>query len=85
VTGGVLASQYGSDAYIRVTAESNSTFRGLFNVDFSSEQILATTQRLTMATASPVPEPTAMVVLLACGAGWFYRGRRRIASSDLEV
>ena len=83
ITGGSLASLYGPDAYIRVTSEANSNFNGVFTTDFSSEKVLTNTHRVTSLVPSPVPEPTALVVLLACGAGLFYRGRRRIAPSDL--
>ena len=85
ITGGSLASLYGPDAYIRVTSEANSTFDGVFTTDFSSEKVLTNTHMISSLVPSPVPEPTALVVLLACGAGLFYRGRRRIAKSDLGV
>lgn len=86
ITGGTLASLYGPDAYIRVTSEANSTFDGVFTTDFSSEKVLTNTHPVALLNApSPVPEPAALFVLLACGAGLFYRGRRRIASSDLAA
>ena len=83
ITGGVLADSYGPDAYIRVASESNSTFTGVFTSDFSSEKVLTNTHRTTTPIPSPVPEPTALVVLLACGAVLFRHGRRRITSADL--
>ena len=83
ITGGVLASNYGPDAYIRVTSEANSTFQGVFTTDFSSEKVLTNTHRTTSPIPSPVPEPTTLVVLLACGAGLVHRGRRRISTRDL--
>ncbi len=86
ITGGTLASLYGSDAYIRVTSEANSTFDGVFTSDFSSEKVLTNTHPVALLNSpSPVPEPAALFVLLACGAGLFYRGRRRIAPSDLTA
>jgi hypothetical protein len=86
ITGGTLASLYGPDAYVRVTSEANSTFDGIFTTDFSSEKVLTNTHPVSSLNApSPVPEPAALFVLLACGAGLFYRGRRRIASSDLTA
>ena len=83
ITGGSLASLYGPDAYIRVTSEANSNFDGVFTTDFSSEKVLTNTHTISSLVPSPVPEPTALVVLLACGAGLLYRGRRRIAKADL--
>jgi hypothetical protein len=86
ITGGTLASLYGSDAYIRVTSEANSTFDGVFTTDFSSEKVLTNTHPVALLnSASPVPEPAALFVLLAFGAGLFYRGRRRIAPTDLTA
>jgi hypothetical protein len=85
ITGGTLASLYGQDAYVRVTSEANSTFTGVFDKDFSSEKVLTNTHPLSSILPNPSPEPTALVVFLACGAGLFYRGRRRIALSELEV
>ncbi len=86
ITGGTLASLYGSDAYVRVTSEANSTFDGVFTNAFSSEKVLTNTHPVAVLNpASAVPEPAALFVLLACGAGLFYRGRRRIASSDLAA
>jgi hypothetical protein len=84
ITGGSLASLYGQDAYVRVTSEANSTFTGVFNSDFSSEKVLTNTHPLSSTLPNPAPEPTALVVFLACGAGLFYRGRRRIALSEIE-
>jgi hypothetical protein len=83
ITGGSLSSLYGPDAYVRVTSEANSTFNGVFTTDFSSEKVLTNTHTIASTLPTPAPEPTALVVLLACGAGLLYRGRRRIAASDL--
>ena len=85
ITGGSLSSLYGPDAYIRVTSEANSTFNGIFTAAFASEKILTNTHRISSPLPSPSPEPTTLVVLLACGAGLLYRGRRRIAASDLKA
>jgi hypothetical protein len=83
ITGGSLSSLYGPDAYVRVTSEANSTFNGVFTTDFSSEKVLTNTHTVANLVPSPAPEPTALVVLLACGAGLLYRGRRRISAADL--
>ena len=86
ITGGSLASLYGPDAYIRVTSEANSTFDGVFTTDFSSEKVLTNTHPLAQLNApSAVPEPATLFVLIACGAGLFYRGRKRISLDDLDA
>jgi hypothetical protein len=85
ITGGTLASLYGPEAYVRVTAEANSTFDGIFTTDFSSEKILTNTHSLVTSVPSPAPEPATLIVFLACGAGLLYRGRRRISPSDLKA
>ena len=83
ITGGSLQSLYGPDAYVRVTSEANSSFKGVFTTDFSSEKVLTNTHAISTILPVPAPEPTALVVLLACGAGLLYRGRRRISTADL--
>ena len=72
-------------AYMRVTAESNSTFDGIFTTAFSSEKVLTNTHSLSSMLPQPAPEPATLYVLLACGAGLFYRGRRRINARDLAA
>ncbi len=85
ITGGAMAGLYGPNAYMRVTSEANSTFDGVFTTDFSSEKVLTNTHALSSLLPQPAPEPTALYVLLAAGAGLFYRGRRRIAARDLQA
>ena len=83
ITGGAMAALYGPNAYMRVTAEANSTFDGVFSTDFSSEKVLTNTHTVASILPQPAPEPAALYVLLACGAGLFYRGRRRISGREL--
>ena len=83
VTGGAMAALYGQNAYMRVTAEANSTFDGVFTTDFSSEKVLTNAHTVASPLPVPAPEPAALYVLLACGAGLFYRGRRRISGREL--
>ncbi len=85
ITGGAMADLYGKNAYMRVTAEANSTFDGVFTTAFSSEKVLTNVHTLANSLPQPAPEPATLYVLLACGAGLFYRGRRRIAARDLGV
>ncbi len=83
VTGGSMADLYGKNAYMRVTAEANSSFVGVFTADFASQKVLTNTHMVSSLLPQPAPEPAALYVLIACGAGLFYRGRRRIACRDL--
>ena len=83
ITGGAMADLYGKNAYMRVTAEANSTFDGVFTTAFSSEKVLTNVHSLASGLPQPAPEPATLYVLLACGAGLFYRGRKRIAVRDL--
>ena len=83
ITGGAMADLYGKNAYMRVTAEANSTFDGVFTAAFSSEKVMTSTHSVSSLLPQPAPEPATLYVLLACGAGLFYRGRRRIAARDL--
>ena len=83
ITGGSMADLYGKNAYMRVTAEANSTFDGVFTSAFSSEKVMTNVHSISSLLPQPAPEPATLYVLLACGAGLFYRGRRRIAARDL--
>ncbi len=82
ITGGVLAERFGPDAYMRISPEVANTFDGSFSKSFAGVKAQSNT-RAYHAPASPVPEPTPLVILLACGAGFFYRRRRRVRREDL--
>ncbi len=84
ITGGALADLYGAEAYLSITADTNSTFAGVFTSDFSSQKILTNLQKYSKFP-NPVPEPTTLVVLLTAGAGLLYRNRRKITAKDLEL
>jgi hypothetical protein len=79
VTGGALADYFGSSAYIRVTPELLSTFTGRFDADFSAAKATSNTRSYNSPQPFPVPEPAAVVVLLAGGLGWVHRHRRKLA------
>ncbi len=86
VTGGLLANAFGSEAYIRLTAERWSTFNGSFTQDFSAGKIASNIRGYSLNPPVPIPEPTTLVVLIACGgAGLLTRLRRRISREDLEA
>lgn len=83
ITGGSMADLYGKNAYMRITAEANSTFNGVFTTAFASEKVLTNVHTVSSVLPQPAPEPATLYVLLACGAGLFYRGRRRIAAREM--
>ncbi len=82
ITGGKLAERFGPDAYMRISPEVANTFDGRFSRSFAGVKAQSNT-RAYHAPAAPVPEPTPLVLLLACGAGFFYRRRRRVLRDDL--
>lgn len=94
VTGGLLQSLFGTDTYIRLTAERWSTFNGSFAQDFSGGKVNSNIRGFNPPSPIPagqvgvpsVPEPTTLVVLIAAGgAGLLVRHRRRISRDDLEA
>ena len=85
ITGGLLAQAYGPDAYMRISPEVESTFNGSFTTNFSGDKAQSNTRAYNSPNPKAVPEPSALVVLLACGsAGLLYRTRRRIPWQELE-
>ncbi len=85
VTGGLLASQFGTDTYIRLTAERWSTFNGSFTTDFSGGKVSSNIRGFEPPQPAPVPEPTTLVVLIAAGGvGLLARHRRKIRRDDLQ-
>ncbi len=69
ITGGKLAEAFGSEAYLRIVPQANSTFNGQFTADFSSEMPLTNLRAKRKGVPATVPEPTVLVTLLTCGAG----------------
>jgi hypothetical protein len=68
ITGGELADAFGPEAYLRIVPQAKSTFHGQFTADFSSEKPLTNLRAARKGLPAAVPEPTAFVTLLACGA-----------------
>lgn len=69
ITGGHLASRFGSEAYFRVIPQSHSTFQGSFETDFSGDKPLTNLRALKQPAPSVLPEPSALVLLLTAVAG----------------
>ncbi len=70
VTGGKLAAAFGPRVYFRVTPQGGSTFEGDFTADFSGGRPL-TSLRAARGEAAPVPvpEPSLLLFVAACGGG----------------
>ncbi len=83
LTGGLLQRKYGNDAYIRIIAETNSTFDGTFDKSFVGLKAMTNVRSYNSPAASAIPEPSAFAILLACGSvGLLYhRSRTRRVNS----
>jgi hypothetical protein len=83
ITGGQLQALYGADAYVRIIAETSSTFKNSFTQSFSGAKLITNVRSYNL-TASAVPEPSTFAILLACGgAGLLYQRRHGIDAADL--
>jgi hypothetical protein len=69
ITGGQLAEAFGGEAYLRITPQAASTFNGQFTADFSSEKPLTNLRAFPKRLPTAVPEPSALLTLVTCGAG----------------
>jgi hypothetical protein len=74
ITGGALAGRFGSDLYMRVVAAAD-TFDGQFTRDFWSRAARSNTR--TYRVSKNVPEPSTLLIVLACVAGLGLWQRRR--------
>jgi hypothetical protein len=79
ITGGALAPYFGSDAYMRIAPELQSTFTGRFDTDFSAAKATSNTRSYHSPHPFPIPEPTTLLVLVVGGVGFAQRVRRRLA------
>ncbi len=77
ITGGELAANFGSEAYMRITPELQSTFAGKFDENFAAAKATSNTRTYNAPKPFPVPEPTALVLFLAGGVGLAIHRRRR--------
>jgi hypothetical protein len=77
---GALASFFGPNSYINLIAETGNGFTGTFQTDFQISKVSTNTHGPDANPQPfPVPEPTAMVVLIAAGMGIVFRHRKRLA------
>lgn len=83
LTGGSLKELYGPDAYISIITETNNTFTGSFAQTFQASKPITNVRSYNAPSPMPVPEPSALVILLACGAGWLYRPWRTCQAADM--
>ena len=70
IDGGQLASTFGSEAYLRIIPQANSTFRGEFTSDFSAEKPLTNLLALDRRLSYPALHRTAMIALVLGAAGF---------------
>jgi hypothetical protein len=70
VTGGKLAGAFGPRAYFRITPQGGSTFQGDFTADFTGGRPLTSLRAgRGQAAPVPVPEPSLLLFVAACGGG----------------
>lgn len=79
ITGGKLAGVFGSEAYLRIVPQEDSTFRGVFTSNFSSNQPLTDLRSSGdgLRRPAPVPEPETLFVFVAGGLAVALRRFRR--------
>jgi hypothetical protein len=74
IEGGQLAGTFGTEAYLRIIPQANSTFRGEFTCDFSGEKPLTNLIALDHHLSARVIRPMSSILLVAgCSAllGWW--------------
>lgn len=85
LTGGALADAFGSNAYMLIRPELQSSFTGDFTSNFSAQKATSNT-RGSYNPVPPVPEPATWMILIGGGAGlaMFNRRRLRVAARELD-
>lgn len=84
ITGGSLAEYFGTQAYVRITPELESTFTGRFDESFTAAKATSNTRSYNSPQPFPVPEPTALVLLIVGGIGGAWHQRRRLLAERRE-
>jgi hypothetical protein len=79
ITGGVLAARFGRDLYMRIVPRAD-TFDGQFTRDFSGSAAQSNTRG--DRPSRNVPEPSTLVIVIACAAGLALWRRRPWSSRD---
>lgn len=80
VTGGQLADYFGSQMYLRITPELQSTFSGKFDENFSAAKATSNSRSYNAPKPFPIPEPTTVMLYLVGTAGLVYHQRRRLTA-----
>ncbi len=78
ITGGALAQFYGTEAYMRITPELNSTFQGSFTENFAGVKALTNIRSYDSPVPFPIPEPTMLTFVIVGVGGLAYRHRHRL-------
>ena len=84
ITGGSLASAFGSNAYILIRPELQSSFTGAFDTNFSAQKATSNT-RGNYNPVPPVPEPATWMILIGGGAGLAMFNRRRMRQAAARI
>jgi hypothetical protein len=65
IDGGELKNAFGSEAYLRIIPQANSTFRGEFTCDFSGDKPLTNLIALDQRLSTPSVGPIGLMLILA--------------------
>jgi hypothetical protein len=69
IEGGQLADTFGTDAYLRIIPQANSTFHGEFNCDFSAEKPLTNLLALGRPLSTPGAGTIGLIAVFVGGVG----------------
>jgi hypothetical protein len=68
IDGGLLANTFGTEAYLRIIPQANSTFTGEFTCDFSGEKPMTNLLALDRRLSAPGLESPTVIGLILVGA-----------------